>query len=66
MPARAMATRFLVIAALMFGWLSAGVGMTPASASTLLVAARPTPYRHDYTCPRTLLPQPNNTLVLCS
>jgi hypothetical protein len=66
MPARAMATRFLVIAALMFGWLSAGVGIAPASASALLVAAGPTPYRHDFTCPRTLVPQPNNTLVPCS
>lgn len=66
MPARALATRFLIVTVLMFGWLSAGVGMAPASASALLVAAGPTPYTHDYTCPRTLVPQPNNTLVACS
>lgn len=60
-----MTVRFLVIATLISWWLAAGVGIAPASASALAVAAGPAPYSHSFTCPRTLLPQLNNTLVNC-
>jgi hypothetical protein len=60
-----MTARFLAIAMLILGWLTAGVGIASVSAAALAVAAGPTPYTHQYTCPRTLLPQPNNTLVNC-
>lgn len=60
-----MTTRFLVIATLILAWLAADVGIAPASASALAVTAAPAPFSHGYTCPRTLLPQPNNTLVPC-
>jgi signal peptidase I len=49
-----MIARFLLAATLLLGWLAAGPGIDPASASALLVAAGPTPFRHSYTCPRTL------------
>jgi hypothetical protein len=60
-----MTARFLVIAVLVLAWLATGFGIAPASASALLVAAGPTPFTHQYTCPQTLVPQPNNTLVNC-